>query len=225
MRILFALLTLLSGGVLLAMGYRVARFIIPIWGFVAGLSVGGAVMSGLNSTPFLGTFLGVLVGLALGVLFGILAYMYYAIAIVVLIGSIGYWVGSSFITFLGFNPGVLSFIVGLALGILAAIVALIWNAPKYTLIVGTSIAGAMAVIGGILLLFNQIPLDYFSYSAVNHTVNNSFLWSIVSLGLAVFGIVVQSRSTTQYSFEAWTYHHNDGAMLPPTQHHSAGGVH
>lgn len=225
MRILFALLTLVVGIALLVGGYRLARFVIPLWGFVAGLSVGGTVISHMANTPFLGTALGIIVGLFLGIVFAVLSYLFYSIAVVVLIGAAGYWAGSSFIQLFGFNPGVLSTIVGTALGIAVALVALLLNAPKYALVVITAAVGAMTSIGGILLLFNQIPLDEFSFSAINQSVGNSFIWTLLALVLTGASIAFQIVTTHRYSFEAWTlssFGDDDGHHMPTTPTKPAG---
>jgi hypothetical protein len=209
MRIFFALLAAFAGVVLLFGGYRLARFIIPLWGFIAGLSLGGAVYSNMASTPFLGTALGILIGVLAGLVFALLAYFYYALAVIVLAGGLGYWAGSSFILLLGFNPGVLSFLVGLALGSAVGLLALYYNAPKWFLVLLTSLAGASAVVGGVLLLFNTIPLESFSYNAVNLVVSNSFWWSLIALALTVVGITTQYRTTHQYEIEEWGWTGHD----------------
>jgi len=203
MRILFALLILLAGVALLARGYRFARILIPLWGFIAGLSIGGAIIADMDSAPFLGTVLGILVGLVLGAIFALLAYLYYAAAVVILAAAAGYWAGSSFITLLGFDAGFLSAAVGLLAGIAVAVAAILSNAPKYVLIFLTAMAGAMAVVGGVLLLFNQIPLDSFSYAAVNQALSVSFVWTIVAVASMIAGIVFQVRTTENYTLEAW----------------------
>ena len=204
MRIIFALLALFIGAGLILAGYRLARFMIPLWGFLAGLAVGGDVVSGLNHTPFLGTVLGILVGLGLGLLLAVFAYLYYSIAVIVLVGAAGYWLGSSTILLFGFDPGVLSVVVGSALGILFGILALVYNAPKYSLIVISSVAGAMAAVGGTMLLFNKLPLDSFSYATINHAVSNSFWWTLLAIVGALAGIIFQVMTTARYNFEAWT---------------------
>jgi hypothetical protein len=216
MRILFALLAIGIGGSLVLAGYRLARFIIPLWGFVAGLAVGGDVISSMQHTPFLGTVLGVLVGLALGALFAALAYLYYSIAIVILVGAAGYWLGSNTILLFGFDPGLLSVIIGSALGILFGIVALIYNVPKYFLIVISAIAGATAAVGGILLLFNQISLDSFSYATINQALSNSFFWTLLAIVLTLAGILIQTVTTHGYNYEAWRTNTvgDDGQGLP-----------
>lgn len=226
MRIVFALLTLAVGLAMLVGGYRLARFVIPLWGFVAGLSVGGGIIADMQNTPFLGTLLGVFVGAFLGIIFGALAYLYYTLAVLVMAGAAGYWMGSSFILLFGLDPGVLSVIVGSVLGIIFGVIALVLNAPKYVLIAFTGFAGAMAAVGGILLLFNQISLENFSYAAVNQSLSNSFIWTMLALVMAIAGIAFQARTTSNYNFETWAMDGEDhGSHTFPTQPTHPTGAH
>jgi hypothetical protein len=203
--ILFALLTLLVGVALLFGGFRLARIIIPIWGFVAGLSIGGTIIANMASTPFLGTALGIVIGLLLGAVFALISYLYYSVAVLVLVGAVGFWAGSNFIMLLGINPGLLTTLSGVVLGLLLAIGSLIVDVPKYLLIFATAMGGAMAVVGSLLLMFNQIPLSAFNYATVNQSVSGSFGWTLVALVLMVTGIATQTRTTTDYQFEEWEW--------------------
>lgn len=199
MNVFFSLIGILAGIVLLFAGYRIARYAIALWGFLAGLSLGGAVISALENTPFLGTSLGIVVGLAAGIVLAIIAMAIFSLAVVVLVGSLGYWIGSSFILFLGFNHGLISVLVGIALGIAAAILAIIFNATKIVIIVATGLSGGIALIGSLLLAFNHIPLNSFSYHAARISIGNSAFYSLLALLLAIVGIVFQFRTTANYT--------------------------
>ena len=223
MRILFALLTMLAGLLLVFGGYRVARIFIPLIGFVAGLSVGGAVYADLASTPFLGTVLGVVVGIALGLVLALFAYLYYYAAIIVLAAALGYSMGSSFILFFGFHPGILSTVVGLGIGLLVGVAAVVLNAPRYFLIILTAVTGAVTAVGGVLLLFNTIPLETFNYAVAHAKISNSFIWSLLTAGLAIVGIATQAMTTSHYYLEEWTVGGDQTHHMPPTPH--APGVH
>jgi hypothetical protein len=203
MTIVFALFALGVGISLLLIGYRLARFVIPLWGFLAGVALGGNVMTSMNDTPVLGTAVGIIVGMTMGLVFGLLAYLFYNVAIVVLMGGVGYWLGSSFVMLFGLDPGFLSVIIGLAVSILAAFAAIMFNAPKYVLIIGTSVAGALSTVGGLLVLFNQMSLEGFSYSAVAQSIENSLLWVLFAFSLFVLGVAFQAVTTMRYRFEAW----------------------
>lgn len=227
MTLLFALLSGIIGLALILGGYRLARFIIPLMGFLSGLSIGGAIIANSAHVPFLGTVLGIITGIVLGLIFAALAYFYYYLAVVILAGGVGYWAGSGFVQLLGFNPGILSALVGIALGIVVGIIAIVSNAPKFALIALTSLAGAIATIGGVMLLFRVIPLDTFSLSTAGVAISNSFLWSLAALALFAIGLVVQTNTTTDYYFEEWALGSDHPAQHPPrgsTTHMAGGGA-
>jgi hypothetical protein len=223
MRLFFAVLSVLLGLSLIFEGYRLGRFLIPLMGFLSGLSIGGAIIADVNNSGFLNTLWGVLVGTALGLLFAVFAYFYYTLAVVVLAGGLGYWMGSGFVLLFGFSPGTLSALVGIAIGILVAIGALMYNAPKYVLIVLTSVAGAVATVGGLMLLFNKIPLDAYSYTTAHIAISNSFWWSAAAVSAVVVGIITQIETTPEYEFEKWMIGTEEPAhsSSPKAAHHAA----
>jgi hypothetical protein len=188
---------------LLFAGYRLARIAIPLWGFLIGLSLGGAVMSELNDTPFLGTVIGVFVGLIAGLFFGAVAYIYYWAAVILMAAGLGYWMGSSFMLLIGLSPGFLSISAGIAVGAALGMFALMGSLPKYVLIVLTSIGGAVALVGALLVLFNQIPLEAFSYAAARSEVGGSWWWGFVAALLATTGVIVQSVNSRHHTFVGW----------------------
>jgi nitrate reductase gamma subunit len=122
----------------------------------------------------------------------------------------------------GFSPGLLSALVGIAGGIVVGLLAIMTNAPKYVLIALTSIGGAVATVGGILLLFNKIPFDTYSYTTANVTISNSFLWTVVTIGLIVVGIAAQAATARDYEFDEWTMGDQAHHLPPTTTTHPTG---
>jgi|GEM_PF-1017161 len=218
MRIFFALLSAVIGLLLVFSGYRLGRLLIPLMGFMVGLSLGGAVIGDLAGEVFLGTLLGVVVGLTSGLLLALLAYFYYYIAVIIMTGGLGYWLGSGFILLLGFSPGALSVLVGIGIGILVGLAAIATDMPKYVLMVLTTFAGAVMTVGGIMLLFNQIPFDTYSYTTARVALSNSFWWSAVGVVLFVAGLVAQIRTTgEEYYLGEWSMASDDHThRMPPT---------
>lgn len=219
--ILIGLTVLFMGVLLLFAGYRFARVLLPIWGFVSGFSLGAAITADMTSNGFLEGLLGVTVGLLVGLLFAVLIYAYFYAAIILFGAMIGYWVGSGFISILGIDPGVLTAVSGIIIGSLFAIAAVALNAPKALLIIGSSIIGAMSVIGGLLLIFNQIPLDFFSYLSVKAVVADSVFWTLGAIALAIVGAMSQFFTTHDYELEEWytgsgSDHHTTPRAPTPT---------
>lgn len=201
--LLFALIAGGLGAVLLFAGYRFGRVIIPLWGLFAGFALGASAASDALGTAFLGTTMGILLGLVVGLIFAVFAYFFYALAVVLLGATIGYWIGSGFVTMLGFNKGFLAAVIGIAVGAIFCVAALVLNAPKYFLIAITSLGGAVAIVGGVLVLFNKIELDAFNYNAATAVISNSAIWLALTAALFVVGLIAQIKSNPDYTLEEW----------------------
>lgn len=202
--VLFALLAGGLGVLLLATGYRFARILIPIWAFFAGFAVGAAVFADATNAGFIANTLGIITGLIVGLVFALFSYFFYSLAVVLLGATTGYWIGTAFVSWLGFSKGFLSAVVGISLGVVFALLTIGLNVAKYLLIALTSIAGAVAVVGGIFVLFNKIELSAFDYTTASAAIGNSVLWSIVTFVLIIIGVVVQTITTNEYLLEDWT---------------------
>lgn len=201
--LLFALFSGLLGLALVFGGYRLARILIPLWGLLAGFTLGAAGVSDALNNGFIGTTMGIVVGVIIGLVFALLAYFFFSLAVVLFTASLGYWLGTSMVLFLGFDKGLLSAIVGIILGTIVGLIALFGNITKYFLIVVSAIGGAMAVLGSIMLLLNKIQLDAFNYADVSQAVTTSWFWLILAVLLGGVGIVFQVKSNPSYTLEEW----------------------
>ncbi len=224
--LLFAILLGGLGALLLFAGYRFARVLLALWGLIGGFMAGSAIFTDFSGDAFIATTLGIVTGIIVGVVFAILAYLYYSVAVVLLTAGIGYAIGSSFITVFGIDPGFLSASVGVIVGLAFGVAAVMFRVPKALLIALTSFAGAITAIGGILVLFNQIPLSFYDFSATRVIVASSWAWSLAALALTGLGIVAQFMLDQEYELEEWmagsdtTHHHHTPTSGIPTPTHA-----
>jgi hypothetical protein len=196
------LLALLLGAAFCFIGYRFFRILIPIWGFFAGFFFGAQGVVSLFGGGFLATVTSWVIGLVVGLIFAALAYFFYYAAVVILGGSVGYWIGTGLIAAIGLSQqGFIAVIVGLVVGVALAILIIVLNLPKILIIVFSALGGSGTILAGILLLLNRIPLAYLGYGSVYAIIRNSWFWLIVWLVLAGAGMVVQWRSSQQYTLE------------------------
>ncbi|HPR10248.1 MAG TPA: DUF4203 domain-containing protein [Candidatus Saccharibacteria bacterium] len=202
--VIFALLAGGLGVLLLTAGYRFARILIPLWAFFAGFSVGAAVFADATSVGFIATTMCIVTGLIIGFVFALFAYFFYSLAVVLLGATTGYWIGTAFMSWIGFSKGFLSAVVGISLGVVFALATIGLNVAKYLLVALTSMAGAVALVGGILVLFNKIELSAFDYTTASAVISNSVLWTIVTFVLISLGIVIQIITTNSYVLDDWT---------------------
>jgi len=191
--IILGLLAIIAGGAMLVAGQLVLRLVIPIWGFFAGFAFGAGIVAEFSDEHFLGTVLGWVLGLVFAVIFAVLAYLYYYVAIVIAMGAAGFAIGSGIVVALGIDWNWVAVLVGLAVGILVGLVSVFVNIPMVMLVFIGSIAGAVGVVGGFMLLFGSLNTADFSRGDFTDTVSDSFLWWLFFVVLVVGGIVIQLR--------------------------------
>ena len=190
--IILGVLAIIAGGAMLIAGQFVLRLVIPIWGFFAGFAFGAGLVAGFADERFLGTVLGWVLGLVFAVIFAVLAYLYYYVAVVLAMGAAGFAIGSGLVVALGIDWNWVAVLVGLAVGLVLGLVAVFANVPMIVLVVVGSIAGAVGVTGGLMLLVGSLNSADFSRGDFTDTVSNSFGWSLLLLVLALGGIAIQA---------------------------------
>ncbi len=202
---LIGLFALVVGAAFWLAGYRFILFLLPIWGFFAGFSIGASSMVALFGGGFLSTTTSWLVGLVVGLIFAILSYLFYYLAVTLLGAAVGYMIGTGFMALLGISPGFLSFVVGVLVAAVLAGLVLLLNVPKLLLIVLSAMGGAATMIAGLLLILGQIPLDALQYGVVGSVIKDSWFWLLSWLVAAAIGVVVQWESTRRYTIEPQLY--------------------
>jgi hypothetical protein len=191
--ILLGLLAILAGGLMLFAGQYVLRLILPIWGFVAGFAAGAGLVADLADERFLGTVLGWVLGLVLGLVLAILAYFFYAVAVILAMASFGFAIGSGLVVAIGIDWNWVAVLVGIVVGGIVGVASMFLDMPMIVLIVIGSIAGAVTVVGGLMLLVGSLNSADFTRAAFTETVKDSWGWYLTLLVLAVFGIIIQAR--------------------------------
>jgi hypothetical protein len=205
--IILGVLAIVAGAAMLLAGRFVLRLVLPIWGFFAGFAFGAGLVAGLADESFLGTALGWVLGLIFALIFAILAYLYYYVAVVLAMGAFGFAIGSGLVVALGIDWNWVAVLVGLIVGVVLGLVAIVGNMPMIVLIVLGSFAGAVGVVGGLMLLVGELDSANFSRGDFTDTVSNSFWWSLLLVVLALGGIFVQAlqRALTRRTVQAVWY--------------------
>jgi hypothetical protein len=190
--ILLGLLAIIAGGAMLLAGQFVLRLVIPIWGFFAGFAFGAGLVAGFADEHFLGSVLGWVLGLVFALLFSVLAYLYFYVAIVIAMGAFGFAIGSGLVVAIGIDWSWVAVLVGVVVGLVFGLVSIFANMPMIVLVVFGSFAGAVGVVGGLMLLVGSLNSSDFSRGDFTDTVSNSWAWSLLLLALAVGGILIQA---------------------------------
>ena len=172
--ILLGLLAIFAGGAMLLAGLFVLRLVIPIWGFFAGFAFGAGLVASFADERFLGTVLGWVLGLVFALLFAVFAYLYYYVAVVLAMGAFGFAIGAGLVVALGIDWNWVAVLAGLVVGLIVGLVAVFTNLPMIVLVIFGSVAGAVGVVGGLMLLVGSLNSADFSRGDFTDTVANSF---------------------------------------------------
>jgi hypothetical protein len=204
------LIMFLFGLALTFAGYRLFLFLLPIFGFVFGVAFGAQAMQALFGEGFLSTVTSWVVGFIVGAVFAVLAYLFWAAAVAIVAGALGYALTFGLFSWLGILNGALGWIIAVAVGIVFIGGALFMNLQKWVAIIGTAVLGAGACIGAFVLMFN--PHADALAQPVKLAINTSPLLTILFFVLAICGIVVQYQHNRAYTIES--YNRWDDMMAP-----------
>lgn len=202
---------LLFAAALIFGGYRFFLFLLPIWGFFGGFVLGAQAIQALLGGSLFADVTSWVVGFIVGLIFALGAYFFYAAAVAVAAGLLGYMLGVGIMDLFGLNGlSLITFLVGIALAIGAVIVTFRFNLQKYVVIAATSIGGAALAVGMMLLGVGQVSIIQLAEHPLRLLWETSPFMALVFLFLAIAGIVIQVRANRR--FEVETYNRMSTAM-------------
>jgi hypothetical protein len=195
------------GAVFCFRGFLVMRLVIPIWGALAGFTAGASFVASITDERFLSSVLAWVVGLATALVFFVLAYLYYSVAVIIGMSAIGFALGTSAMVAIGVSWSWVIMLVGLTSGILLAIVAIMADLPMALLSVLTALAGASAMVGGVMLMVGTFDTDDITASAsVTERLADNPWWYLAYGVLVIAGLIAQFTATNRIRAtmrEAW----------------------
>lgn len=204
--IALGILAVLVGLFLVTRGQWAARFMITIWGAFVGFAAGASIVAAVTGDNLFATALGWTLGVILGLVFAVFAYLYYAVAVVIALSSMGFLIGATVTQAIGISWTWLYSLVGLAFGVAFAIWAIAANLPRILLIVLSASAGATVTIAGVMLVFNILDAVDFADAGLAVSISDYVFWYIAYLVLFIAGIAIQYRDALKQSAElreAW----------------------
>ncbi len=191
--IVLGLLAIVAGLAFCFGGQFVLRLIFPIWGFFAGFAFGAGLVAGLADERFLGTVLGWILGLVFGLVFALLAYFFYAVGVVIAMGTAGFALGAGVVVAIGIDWNWVAVGAGLVIGAIFGIVAIIVNAPMLVLILFSSVTGAIGVVAGLMLLTGAMDSEDFTKAGFTDTINDGWGWYLTLAVIILLSLFVQAR--------------------------------
>jgi hypothetical protein len=109
------LIGLFFGTFLVFAGYKFFMFLLPVWGFFFGLALGAQSVQVLLGDGFLASITSWVVGFIVGALFAVLSYLFYAFAVAIIAGSLGYVLTVGLLTWIGMDLKFIVWLIGLVL--------------------------------------------------------------------------------------------------------------
>jgi hypothetical protein len=186
-------------------GYRYFLYLMPAWGFYAGFILGAHAFNLATNEPVLGSFTSWLVAIIAGLVFAALSFILFPLALAVLAGTLGYWVGTGIMTLLGVESGWFMVFIGLVGAGAAIALIFVLKLLKWLIIIYTSLAGAMALLSGILMLIGRIGITNAGWGSLAAVVSDQWFWGLVWLALAGAGIGYQTYSTRDFTFDPQSF--------------------
>jgi hypothetical protein len=192
--VIVGLLAVAVGALFCLRGYLAMRLVIPVWGALAGLVFGAGLASAITDDEVLGTALGWVLAVLFAGIFGVLAYLYYQVAVVLTLASVGFSIGTGVMVALGIEWNWLIVVVGLGVGVILGLVALFGDLPMLLLVAFSAVAGAVIVVAGAMLVFNTVDLDQMNDGRTTDLIKDSWFWYVTYLAVVVASMVVQIQS-------------------------------
>lgn len=190
--------TLLAGAVLLFLGsfiafagYQLFLILLPIYSFFFGLSFGAHSVQALLGDGFLSTTTSWVVGFFAGLLFALLSYLFWAFAVALVAGSLGYALVAGFFSLFETELSVLTWVVGFAVGVAFGIGAVVLNMAKAVVVVATSLLGAWTIVGTFLFLFTSATPESIAERGAKAILEDHPLWFLIFVIVATAGIFFQ----------------------------------
>jgi len=187
-------IALLTGAVFCFRGYLAMRVVIPLWGAFAGFMLGAGIMSGEG---FLATALAWVIALVFAVAFGLIAYLYYAVSVIIGMLAIGFVLGTSVMVALGVTWSWVIIAGGIVLGLVLAVVGVVGDLPMVLLTVLTALAGASIIVAALMLFVNVVDVGEFSSGLTTKILADDWWWYVIWGLVAGAGMIVQFRDTEQ----------------------------
>ncbi len=196
MDILIGIIVLILGAGVAGMGLRVWFWMLPILGFMAGFFLGAIIVFQIAGDGVFATLLSWVVGALFGVGFALISWFWWYFGVIIAAGAAGAALATGIASSVGAERSWVLLVFAIIGAVVFALGALFLNLPVYLIIANTAIAGGLAVISGLLLVFNRIDLDDLGMGHATAAVEDSLWWWLLWIAIIVAGIMAQLRFTS-----------------------------
>ncbi|MBK8933072.1 MAG: DUF4203 domain-containing protein [Chloroflexi bacterium] len=197
------IIALLFGTMICFGGYRLFLALLPIWGFFFGFGLGAQSVQLLFGQGFLSTVTGWVVGFVVAILFAVLSYLFYAFAVAIMAGSLGYGLGIAMIGVFSANLTLISWFVGMVMAVVFIIITFRFALAKYMIIVATAVGGAAATVATLVVGVDNVQVLRLAENPAKVMATGSFIWTLLFLLMAGAGIAMQVAVNRAYEIETY----------------------
>jgi hypothetical protein len=152
--------------------------------------------------------LGWILGLVLAIVIAALAYLYYEVSVAIVLGGIGFVLGTGLMAAPGVTWSWVVVPVGVAVGLVLAVIAILADLPAILLVVLTALGGAATIVGGVMLLVGTVDLDELDRGTTERVELGGW-WYALQIGLAIAGVVAQARDAARRQRLEQTWRRSD----------------
>jgi len=193
--VVMAILTVAAGTVLCVRGCAAMRLAVPAAAAVGAFLLGAATVHCLTGSTLLGDLASWLAGIAAGTLVGLASWMWFEVAVAVALTCVGYAVTVATLAALDSGWSNWSVAAGSAVGLTLGLLCVVSDLPTILLTVSTALAGAAAVLTGLLLMGESIGVADLASGATLDRIPTRGAWIAAWLLLSVGGAALQARTT------------------------------
>ncbi len=190
---LVGVLALLAGLLLTLRGQAALRLALAVWGGFVGFSLGAGLASLVTGEGVLAGPVAWVAAIVGALLFSGLAYAFYALAVIITLGSIGYGLAAMFARGIDLGPA-LAMLAGVVGALALALLGLVIDLPRLVLILLSAVAGAAVALLGLAMLLGLADSTALAGTHGVPTTLEGPWWGIGYAALVVAGVVVQSRT-------------------------------
>ena len=203
--LLWALGLLLIGGVFCFAGFRFFRWLLPLFGFIAGFWIGEALIAATLDYTTTTVIIGWVVGLIAGLILAGLSYFLFKAGIVILGALFGFWLTAVVVSAIGVENAVLGLLLAVVGAIIFALLVMRANLQAILVQVITALFGATLFLSGFAMLLGIVTVEQFRSNtfAIRGIIQSSPLWLLLWVILVALGFVWQYRSAKGTELEQW----------------------
>lgn len=154
--VIIGILAVAIGVFLCLRGQSALRVVLALWGALVGFTAGARALDRWTDIGYLDGPVSWAAAIGCALVFAALAYLYFAVGVVLAMAAMGFVLGGTAAVALGVESSTALLVIGLIAGIGLAALAIAGNLPALILIVISSLAGASLIVGGVLLITDEV---------------------------------------------------------------------